>query len=144
LFVTSYGSFEFTKQIPGLLALFSLKNPSYPELVIPTESGVMSMSVHPQHGHILAAGFQDGSVAVYNLKKKNGEAMVKSHRSIQHRDPVAQLMWQGDDLDEHWVFFSVGGDGRVIQWTVLKNELVATVILFNPGCLKTINIRILF
>jgi dynein intermediate chain 1 len=103
----------------------------------------MSISVHPQYGHIVAAGFHDGSVGVYNLKKKTGEAMLTSHRSVQHHDPVAQVMWQGDDVDEHWVFFSVGGDGRVIQWTVLKNELVATVLKINIGCIGTTIIRLL-
>jgi dynein intermediate chain 1 len=47
-FAVGYGSYEFTKQGPGMVACFSLKNPSYPENVYISESGVMCLDFHPQ------------------------------------------------------------------------------------------------
>ena len=48
LFAVGYGSYEFTRQGPGMVACFSLKNPSHPEYLFITESGVMSVDFHPQ------------------------------------------------------------------------------------------------
>ena len=48
LFAVGYGSYDFSKQGPGMIACFTLKNPSYPEFVYNTESGVMCLDFHPQ------------------------------------------------------------------------------------------------
>lgn len=52
LFAVGYGSYDFTKQGPGLIACFSLKNPSYPDFVFKTDSGVMCIDFHPNVGII--------------------------------------------------------------------------------------------
>lgn len=44
-----------------------MKNPSYPEYTFPTESGVMCLDIHPEHPYLVAAGFYDGSVGVFNV-----------------------------------------------------------------------------
>ena len=41
LFAAGYGSYGFLKQCSGLVACFSLKNPSYPEFSCTTDSGAM-------------------------------------------------------------------------------------------------------
>lgn len=128
LFVVGYGSYDFSRQGPGMIALFTLKNPSYPEYVYQTESGVMSLHIHPQHPSMIAVGLYDGGVLVYNIQAKTDQPVFKSNsKSGKHTDPVWQVSWQKDDLDENLVFFSVSSDGRVIQWTLLKNELLHTV-----------------
>ena len=48
LFAAGYGSYEFSKQGPGIVACFSLKNPSFPEYVFNTESGVLSVDFNVQ------------------------------------------------------------------------------------------------
>lgn len=48
LFVVGYGSYDFSHQGPGLIACFTLKNPSHPELTFTTDSGVMCLHLHPQ------------------------------------------------------------------------------------------------
>jgi dynein intermediate chain 1 len=48
LFAVSYGSYDFSKQGPGMVACFSLKNPSYPEYLYLAESGVLCLDFHPQ------------------------------------------------------------------------------------------------
>lgn len=42
LFAAGYGSYGFLKQCSGLVACFSLKNPSYPEFSCATDSGTDS------------------------------------------------------------------------------------------------------
>ena len=38
----------FLKQTSGIILFYSLKNPSFPEYVYLTESGVMSLDIHPR------------------------------------------------------------------------------------------------
>ena len=33
------------------------------------------------------------------------------------------MKWQKDDLDNNLNFFSISADGRVVSWTLVKNEL---------------------
>lgn len=58
-------------------------------------------------------------VPIYRSTSKGGK----------HTDPVWQIRWQKDDLDDNAIFFSVSSDGRVTQWTLLKNELMATDVI---------------
>ncbi len=112
------------------MAIFTLKNPSNPEFIYFTDSGVMSLEFHPQHPSYLAIGLYDGRVLVYNLQKKTDAAVfMSSNKDGKHTDPVWQVSWQKDDLDDNMNFFSVSSDGRITQWTLLKNELVHTVSL---------------
>jgi dynein intermediate chain 1 len=79
---------------------------------------------------MLAVGLYDGSVLVYNIQKKVDTPLYRSTNSIgRHTDPVWQVSWQRDDLDDNLNFNSVSSDGRVTQWTLLKNEMLHTVDL---------------
>jgi len=41
LFAAGYGSYDFLRQAGGSVACFSLKNPSHPECLLTTASGVL-------------------------------------------------------------------------------------------------------
>ncbi|KAJ3217185.1 cytoplasmic dynein with WD40 domain [Clydaea vesicula] len=130
LFAVAYGSYDFSKQGPGMIACFTLKNPSYPEYLYITDSGVLCLDFHPQHPSMMAVGLYDGSVMIYNLQKKSEGPIFKSTTSKgKHTDPVWQVCWQKDDLDDNANFFSVSSDGRVSQWTLIKNELIHTDVI---------------
>ncbi|KAJ3214547.1 cytoplasmic dynein with WD40 domain [Dinochytrium kinnereticum] len=130
LFAVGYGSYDFSHQGPGMIACFSLKNPSYPEFLYITESGVMCLDFHPQHPNMIAVGLYDGTVLVYNLQRKMDVPLFRSlTKSGKHTDPVWQVCWQRDDLDDNANFFSISSDGRVAQWTLLQNELVHTDVI---------------
>ncbi|RKO91389.1 WD40-repeat-containing domain protein, partial [Blyttiomyces helicus] len=120
LFAVGYGSYDFSKQGPGMIACFTLKNPSHPEYLL----------VEADHPSMIAVGLYDGTVLVYNIQKKTDAPIFKSTaRQGKHTDPVWQVGWQKDDLDDNANFFSVSSDGRVTQWTLLKNELNHTDVI---------------
>lgn len=48
LFAAGYGSYDFSRQCPGIVGIFTLKNPSHPEFMYTTDSGVMCLHFHPQ------------------------------------------------------------------------------------------------
>uniref|UniRef100_A0A3Q3IN46 Dynein axonemal intermediate chain 1 n=3 Tax=Monopterus albus TaxID=43700 RepID=A0A3Q3IN46_MONAL len=130
LFAVGMGSYDFSKQGRGMLVFYSLKNSAFPEYIYPTNSGVLCLDIHEQHSSLVVVGFYDGSVAVYNLKEKGLEPVYKSTaKTGKHTDPVWQVRWQKDDMDNNHNFCSVSSDGRVVSWTLIKNELVFTDII---------------
>lgn len=125
-----YGSYDFMKQSHGMLLLYTMKNPSFPEYVFSSESGIMCLDIHNDHPYLVAVGFYDGNVAIYNLKKATSQPSYKSSaKSGKHTDPVWQVKWQKDDMDNNLNFFSVSSDGRIVSWTLVKNELVHTDVI---------------
>ncbi|KAF1391359.1 hypothetical protein PFLUV_G00041310 [Perca fluviatilis] len=130
LFAVGMGSYDFSKQGRGMLVYYSLKNSAFPEFIYPTDSGVLCLDIHEQHSYLVAVGFYDGCVAVYNLKEEGLEPLYKSTaKTGKHTDPVWQVRWQNDDMDNNHNFYSVSSDGRVVSWTLVKNELVFTDII---------------
>ena len=80
------------KQSNGMVLMYSLKNPSFPDYIFSTDSGVMSLDLHPQHPYIIAVGFYDGSVAVYNLTEGVTRPLYHSTaKTGKHTDPVWQV-----------------------------------------------------
>eukprot|EP00794_Sanderia_malayensis_P009932 gene9931-10952_t len=124
LFAVGHGSYDFLKQTAGMICYYSLKNPTYPEFIYPTESGVMSLDIHPEHSYLFCVGFYDGSVGAYNVVDKTAKPLyLSTAKTGKHTDPIWQVKWQKDDLDGNLNFFSVSADGRVVQWTIVKSEL---------------------
>lgn len=83
---------DFSKQGRGMLVFYSLKNSAFPEYIYPTNSGVLCLHIHEQHSHLIAVGFYDGCVAVYNLKEEGLEPVYKSTaKTGKHTDPVWQV-----------------------------------------------------
>ncbi|XP_015767196.1 PREDICTED: dynein intermediate chain 2, ciliary-like [Acropora digitifera] len=73
-----------------------------------------------------------GSVGVYWVIQHANkiELMYRSTaKTGKHTDPVWQVKWQKDDLDNNMNFFSVSSDGRITQWTIVKSELRYTDII---------------
>ncbi|GFO14080.1 dynein intermediate chain 1, axonemal [Plakobranchus ocellatus] len=125
LVAVSCGSYDFMKQGSGLIILWTMKNPSFPECFFETDSGVMCLDVHPQHPHWICAGFYDGSVAIFSaVDKRDGAIHRCTAKNGKHTDPVWQVRWQKDDADNNMNFYSISSDGRICLWTILKNEMV--------------------
>ncbi|VDP85529.1 unnamed protein product [Echinostoma caproni] len=121
LFAVGHGSYDFLKQSTGLICFYTLKNPEYPEYIFETESGVLSLDLHPALPHMLCVGFYDGAVGVYNInQRKTGPLYLSTAKTGKHTDPVWEVRWQPNDLDANLNFFSVSADGRVTSWTLVK------------------------
>ncbi|NWV21018.1 DNAI1 protein, partial [Origma solitaria] len=134
LFAVGYGSYDFLKQSHGMILLYTLKNPSFPEYSFISESGVMCLDFNSDHPYFLAVGFYDGNVAIYNLKKASPQPnYTSSGKSGKHTEPVWQVKWQKDDMENNANFFSVSSDGRIVSWTLVKNELVHMDVIKLSG-----------
>ncbi|XP_030367205.1 dynein intermediate chain 1, axonemal isoform X2 [Strigops habroptila] len=129
LFAVGYGSYDLMKQRQGMLLLYTMKNPSFPEYIFSSESGVMCLDFHNDYPYLMAVGFYDGNVAIYNLKAASQPSYKSCAKSGKHTEPVWQVKWQKNDMDNNLNFFSVSSDGRIVSWTLVQNELVHTDVI---------------
>ena len=88
---------------------------------------------------MLVVGLYDGNIAVYNLQKNVGVPNYQSDaKNGKHRDIVWQVKWAPDNLDGYLNFYSVSGDGRVSNWTIVKTALWTNDTLVINFC-KTLS-----
>ncbi|XP_063868428.1 dynein axonemal intermediate chain 1-like [Scylla paramamosain] len=114
----------------GMLCLYTLKNPSTPERVFRAPCGVTCVSFHPQYGSVLAAGWADGTVVVYEARPPGQPGVLASCTgSGKHLLPVSQVQWVSTDPGEDLCLYSVAQDGRLTQWHVHSSVLVHTDLL---------------
>ena len=80
-------------QPEGAMCLFTLKNPSFPEYVCITETGVMCVDIHPKHPFLVCIGKYDGNVAVYNVQSPEKVPQYESNSvTNKHRGTVWQVI----------------------------------------------------
>ena len=97
---------DFTKQSNGMIMFYSLKNPSYPEFLYETKSGVLCIDIHPEHPYLVACGFYDGSVGVFNIKDSRKDAVyLSTAKTGKHTDPVWQVL--NENLCFHFFIQSI-------------------------------------
>ena len=127
LFAVGYGSYDFQKNVSGgAICVFTLKNPSHPEYYFETPSDTMCLEFHPQYPALLAVGLYNGTVMVYDIRikgVKNNPIYQSTVRTRKHTDPVWEVHWNTQEGRRELSFFSVSSDGRVSDWTLMKNKL---------------------
>eukprot|EP00644_Phytophthora_capsici_P009169 jgi/Phyca11/541427/estExt2_Genewise1Plus.C_PHYCAscaffold_60767 len=107
----------------GLVLFWSLTNPEYPERIYHLPVGVTSIDFSTAHPYLLAAGFADGVVAIYDTRKDDYTASpvpiaTSSGMSGKHLAAVWQVRWVARGGGESVV--SVSSDGRVVEWSLKK------------------------
>ncbi|CAB3228922.1 unnamed protein product [Arctia plantaginis] len=132
LFAVAYGSLDFTNQQKnGCLCMYSIKNPAYPEYAVITESPVICIDVYREIPYLYCVGLYDGNVCVYNAQLTLQAAYQYKSDSVRdkHSNIVWEIRWGPRLIDGEASFFSISGDGRVVQWAVMPGELQATTII---------------
>ncbi|KPJ09592.1 Dynein intermediate chain 2, ciliary [Papilio machaon] len=132
LFAVAYGSLDFTKQQKeGCVCLYSIKNPAYPEYAVVTESPIICIDVYKETPYLICVGCYDGNVCVYNAQLSLESSYQYKSDSVRdkHSNIVWEVRWGARLIDGEASFFSVSGDGRVVQWAVMPGELRATTII---------------
>ncbi|KAK3288194.1 hypothetical protein CYMTET_4329 [Cymbomonas tetramitiformis] len=121
MLAVGYGQFEFSKQKDGMVAFWSLKNPDYPDWVFRAPCGVTSLDFSKQQPSLLAVGFYDGMVAIYDVRAPTDKPILETgHTSGKHSDPVWKLQWVERGSERGEVLISISTDGRVTQWSIKK------------------------
>lgn len=89
----------------------------------------MCLDFHPTSPALLAVGLYDGTVLVYDVRNKHKKPIYQSTVKTQkHTDPVWQVKWS-EDTSKNYNFFSISSDGRVMNWSLMKNKLEAEEVI---------------
>ncbi|XP_058159362.1 dynein axonemal intermediate chain 4 isoform X4 [Dasypus novemcinctus] len=126
LLAVGYGHFGFKEQKRGLACCWSLKNPTWPERIYQSVHGVTAVDFSIGAPNLLAVGYHNGTIAVYNVQSNSNIPVLDSSESPQkHLGPVWQLQWieqdrgtTGDDKRE--ILVSISADGRISKWVIRK------------------------
>jgi WD40 repeat protein len=139
LLAVSYGDVAPVPNNPGGLVLFwSLKNPTYPERVLRTKTGVTSLHFSSVHPNMVSAGTHDGSVMIWDLRRPTDVPVLRSMNEQKHTDIVWETRWvdRGPDKQPQELLVSVSSDGNVYQWSMKKGlektDLMSLKRLPNP------------
>jgi WD40 repeat protein len=139
ILAAGYGSVRVSAQsppltdpaVPGIICCWSLKNPEFPARIFKCSSPVTSLDFSRASANLLAVGFMDGRIAVYDVRYENGSeaggpCVDSASMSGKHRDPVWQVKWVdreqsiGDTQARAEAIVSISTDGRVCQWHLRK------------------------
>lgn len=126
LLAVGYGHFGFKEQKRGLACCWSIKNPMWPERIYQSSCGVTAVDFSIGAPNLLAVGYHNGSIAVYNVQSNSNIPVLDSSESPQkHLGPIWQLQWieqdrgtTGDDKRE--ILVSISADGRISKWVIRK------------------------
>ncbi|PHJ19260.1 wd g-beta repeat-containing protein [Cystoisospora suis] len=131
----------------GWILFWSLKNPLHPERKIHTSAGALSLHFSCFNPNLLASGLADGHVAIWDLRRPGDEPVLQSHSvlsvqgSSRHSDAVWDVRWvdRGPEKIPREQLLSIGGDGRVYQWTmkkVLERTTMMSIKHVSNPCVK--------
>nr|KAF6380918.1 hypothetical protein mMyoMyo1_020524 [Myotis myotis] len=126
LLAVGYGHFGFKEQKKGLACCWSIKNPMWPERIYQSPYGVTAVDFSIGTPNLLAVGYHNGTIAVYNVQSNVNVPVLDSSESPQkHLEPIWQLQWieqdrgtTGDDKRE--ILVSISADGRIAKWIIRK------------------------
>ena len=127
-FAASYGKVPDAAQsqhgdhVPaGLICVWNVLNPGQPERIIETESPPTSIKFSDGVPYLIAAGFADGAVGLYDIRNKKCVCIaISTVENGSHEGTVGQVVFQlrTDTRVRSEAVVSVAAGGRVTQWTV--------------------------
>ncbi|NXK86785.1 WDR78 protein, partial [Formicarius rufipectus] len=124
LLAVGYRGLDSKDEKKGLACCWSLKNPMWPERIFRCEHGVTALDFSPGRPHLLAVGTCSGSVALYDVRRRDGAALLDSSASLnKHTGSVWQLRWVEQDRgaaggDRKERLMCISADGRVTEWLI--------------------------
>lgn len=71
-------------------------NPNKPDMVFETSFCISAMATHPEYPSVVAVGFFNGEIQVYNVREAEALAAVITDKREMHRDEVTALKWMKD------------------------------------------------
>jgi len=124
LVAVAYGEFDIDCQNlkQGIIAFWTLKNPTYPEKHIITDHSITCLQFSKKNPHLLAAGDSHGNIMIYNVKQIKGADSKPIAESKDLEDKHSDIIWevQWVDREKGEALISISGDGRVIEWSMKK------------------------
>jgi WD40 repeat protein len=143
LFLASYGKFYFNTKTEGVVCLWNVLNPGFPERYFEFKSPVTYAEFSKQHPCIVGIAHLGGHISVIDISSKRLKLLSSDLGSTIHRfRPVWQFRWFKNE-DDNDVPFTCGGNGKVLIY--MKETDFASRTLFKAerreGKLKGIELK---
>ena len=106
-----------------------MKNPSYPEAIYQSDTGIMCLDVHPTKNYLTACGLYDGSVVIYNINENQETYLFRSLPKNGHTEPVWSIKWLDNDVEDRLCFCSISPDGKVTFRFLKRSFLLFLLII---------------
>ncbi|XP_059489898.1 dynein intermediate chain 2, ciliary [Neocloeon triangulifer] len=141
IFVAGYGSFDFKRRKAGLMCVYTMKNPSYPEHLVAVKSEVLAVDIHMTCTSLIVLGLSDGNIAVFDLTK-SCETPLHTSNSVnnKHSAAVWQVRWSKELSQTEMTIYSISADGQVLSWTLMQNEMIKMKLIsltFSTGMIHS-------
>lgn len=135
LFASTYSpTTEKIQPQRGFLLTWSLKNQSTPRNLLELTAPANCCDWNPYDSGIIAAGSTDGNIAIFDIKKRSSLPIFTTQQnSERHTSGVTVVKWQPVDSSSNHNLISAGLDGRIVQWTMIQNEMKVTEISQLPA-----------
>ena len=127
-FAVGYGSVppQYLAQHPdnapvGMICVWNIFNPGQPERIIETTAVPTTVRFSEGVPYLLAAGFADGAVGLYDIRRKQCDCLgLSTVDTGSHEGSVGEVVFQQrtDTRVKSEAVVSVATGGRVTQWTV--------------------------
>lgn len=105
----------------GMILIWTMRNPSYPEKIFQTDDGVCSLAFSNDRVSILAVGCDSGCIYLYDITLSEYLVIDNSSAPGRHMSSVTHLQWISDtERGASEILISIGIDGKVIQWSIKK------------------------
>jgi len=91
LLAASYGETALSPDSTGYLMFWTLKNPNYPEKVIKTPSRVMSCKFSKSNPNLIATGWYNGVVAIYDIRLNGNKPIADT---TTHEKKHLDIVWE--------------------------------------------------
>ncbi|RKP18013.1 hypothetical protein ROZALSC1DRAFT_30243, partial [Rozella allomycis CSF55] len=97
----------------GVVLCWSLSNIEYPQRIYKKDSAAICVDFSSCNPYLLAAGFADGSIRIYDVRERHDEAVLDS--SWIEREKL-----NGEENSQKESLISVSNDSRICQWMLRK------------------------
>ncbi|KAK6620083.1 hypothetical protein RUM44_006483 [Polyplax serrata] len=128
LLAVGYGNLKFLRKTPGVVCIWSPKNPRQPEREFFFEESVTSLNYSKLRPNILAVGTRRGKIYVLDASSHTGEPrLLKSDDSKPRPEPIWKVQWyQHKELVFEKEEILAVGESGVLMLFSFPSDVLAT------------------
>ncbi|XP_073983398.1 uncharacterized protein [Rhodnius prolixus] len=123
----AYGKMHLEKKAKGLICIWNLKNPTFPERAYKFQVPIKCIAFSDQYLSALAIGFADGHVATINFLSKTLDIISDTSKLLSDYMAITHLEWfQSEDGDHYPVSSNEAGEIYIYN---IKRDFVPELLL---------------
>lgn len=120
ILAVGYGKFYYVEKNNGFVAIWNIKNPIQPEILINFVHPVTNIEFSTCNPNLLAVGFYNGNVTILDISNNNEKIIAKTDKiTYPSYEPIWDITWHEFEDEENVV--TAGQDGRINRFSITKS-----------------------